>query len=91
MRDKAYRLTVVALIAVVCMSAALLRHKAEPRIIYVEVECNKLHSIEEIQEQIGAKIDGKLCKGWGGDPNHSESQRLWDRALNNQDAERYFK
>lgn len=56
-----------------------------------EVECNKLHSIEEIQVAIGAKVDGKLCKGWGGDPNHSETQRLWDLAYCNQEAAKYFK
>jgi hypothetical protein len=48
-----------------------------------------LRTIEEVQQQIGAKADGKLCKGWGVE-GHSETQTKWDRYICNQYAAPYF-
>ncbi len=43
---------------------------------------DKLPTIEEIQKQIGATPDGKLGK---------ETEKLWNLAICNQSAKRYFK
>lgn len=53
------------------------------------VQPRPVPSIEWIQEKVGAKVDGKLCKSWNV-PGHSETQRLWERIDFNKLAVVYF-
>lgn len=45
-----------------------------------------IKSIEELQEQVGAMPDGKICKMWNV-PNHSETGEKWDKAVGQQTSE----
>ena len=50
------------------------------------VQPRPLPTIEWVQEKIGVKADGKLCKSWNV-PGHSDTQKEWDLDINQQYAD----
>jgi len=72
-----------------CLSMRQENQNLANRLASAQILLQRIPTIEDIQEKIGAKPDGKLCPQWN-DPNHSETQQCWERALGNQYADKYF-
>ena len=49
-----------------------------------------IKSISELQEQVGAEPDGKICEMWNV-PGHSETGEKWNRAYCDQEAVKMFR
>ena len=54
----------------------------------IKEQANHIPTFRDIQEMVGAEPDGRICKGWH-IPEHSETLRLWELAINQQYADKW--
>ncbi len=78
----------VGIVFVMAIGLAVQNYQRGQEIITLKAQVNHIPTFRDIQEMVGAEPDGKICKGWH-IPEHSETLRLWELAINQQYADKW--